>query len=83
MGRGRLTIALTGGVLALTPGPAGAIPEIHAHRGGSVVDGKPLYPENTIPAFRHAARRGFVLEFDVKLARDRVPVVIHDPRSSG
>ena len=31
-----------------------------------------------MPAFRAAARRGFVLEVDVKLTKDRVPIVIHD-----
>jgi glycerophosphoryl diester phosphodiesterase len=55
-----------------------AAPAIQAHRGGALVGGKPTYPENTMPAFRHAAREGFVLELDVKLTEDRVPVVIHD-----
>lgn len=31
-----------------------------------------------MPAFRQAAARGFVLEADVKLTSDKVPVVIHD-----
>ena len=53
-------------------------PYIHGHRGGSIVNGQPRYPENTLPAFRHSARAGFVLELDVKLTKDRVPVVIHD-----
>ena len=44
-----------------------------------MVKGKPTYPENTLPAFRNAAGHGWVLEFDVKLTRDGVPVVIHDP----
>jgi glycerophosphoryl diester phosphodiesterase len=59
---------------------AGAVgPEIHAHRGGSVVDGVPAFAEETLPAFRHAWARGqAVLELDVKLTADRVPVVIHD-----
>lgn len=57
---------------------AGASPPIHAHRGGSVLDGIPSYPENTMPAFRNASRSGYVLELDVKLTSDRVPVVIHD-----
>ena len=35
-------------------------------------------PENTMPAFRNASRAGYVLEMDVKLTSDRVPVVIHD-----
>ena len=53
-------------------------PYIQAHRGGAVVNGEPTYPENTMPAFRHSAAEGFVLEMDVKLTRDRVPVIIHD-----
>jgi len=54
------------------------IPYIQAHRGGSIVNGIPTYPENTMPAFRHSAARGFVLELDVKLTEDGAPVVIHD-----
>jgi glycerophosphoryl diester phosphodiesterase len=53
-------------------------PYIQAHRGGSIVDGKPTYPENTMPAFRHSAKQGFVLEMDAKLTKDAVPVVMHD-----
>jgi glycerophosphoryl diester phosphodiesterase len=54
------------------------VPYIQAHRGGSIVDGKPTYPENTMPAFRHSAKQGFVLEMDVKLTKDGVPVIMHD-----
>jgi glycerophosphoryl diester phosphodiesterase len=42
------------------------------------VNGVPTYPENALPAFANAAAAGFVLELDVKLTRDGVPVVIHD-----
>jgi glycerophosphoryl diester phosphodiesterase len=52
--------------------------EIQAHRGGSFVDGRATYPEATMPAFRAAAKRGFVLEFDIQMTKDGVPVVIHD-----
>jgi glycerophosphoryl diester phosphodiesterase len=62
---------------AAAPAPA-AVPEIHAHRGGTVLDGRPTFAEETLPAFRHAARDGFVLEVDAKLTRDGVPVAIHD-----
>ncbi|HEX8120579.1 MAG TPA: glycerophosphodiester phosphodiesterase family protein [Solirubrobacteraceae bacterium] len=58
--------------------PASASPSVHAHRGGSVVDGVPTYPENTMPAFENAARHGWVLELDAVLTKDRVPVVMHD-----
>jgi glycerophosphoryl diester phosphodiesterase len=49
---------------------------ILAHRGG----GK-LAPENTLGAIRHGHERGFrAIEFDAMLARDGVPVLIHDDR---
>jgi glycerophosphoryl diester phosphodiesterase len=54
-------------------------PEIHAHRGGPLVGGVPVFAEQTMPAFHHAAlAQRAVLELDVKLTRDRVPVVVHD-----
>lgn len=50
-------------------------PKILAHRGG----GK-LAPENTIAALRCGLEHGYrAVEFDVMLARDGVPVVMHDP----
>lgn len=49
-------------------------PLIIAHRGASAVA-----PENTIAAFQAAIDAGADgIEFDVRLARDGVPVVIHD-----
>ncbi|MGA2820868.1 MAG: glycerophosphodiester phosphodiesterase family protein [Anaerolineales bacterium] len=43
-----------------------------AHRGASR-----LAPENTLSAFREAARLGVpAIELDVKLSRDRVPVIM-------
>lgn len=50
-------------------------PQYLAHRGG----GK-LAPENTIAGLRCGLAHGFrAVEFDVMLARDGVPVVMHDP----
>jgi len=50
------------------------IPLIIGHRGASAVA-----PENTMAAFREAIAVGADgIEFDVRLTRDRVPVVIHD-----
>lgn len=50
-------------------------PLIIGHRGASAVA-----PENTLAAFQQAIEDGADgLEFDVRLARDGVPVVIHDP----
>lgn len=49
-------------------------PKIIAHRGGGA-----LAPENTLGAIRAAASRGFKgVEFDVMLAGDGTPVLIHD-----
>jgi len=53
---------------------SGHFPLIIGHRGASAVA-----PENTLAAFARAARDGADgIEFDVRLARDEVPVVIHD-----
>jgi glycerophosphoryl diester phosphodiesterase len=50
------------------------IPEIIGHRGA-----KSNAPENTIAGFRRALEEGASwVEFDVKLSRDGVPVLIHD-----
>ena len=55
--------------------PGEAFPIVVAHRGASSTR-----PENTIPSFEEAIRLGAgMVEFDVRLSRDRVPVVIHDP----
>jgi glycerophosphoryl diester phosphodiesterase len=49
-------------------------PRIVAHRGGGA-----LAPENTLGAIRLGARMGFKgVEFDVMLAGDGTPVLIHD-----
>ncbi len=57
-------------------------PRIVAHRGGGA-----LAPENTLEAIRLGASLGFRgVEFDVMLAGDRTPVLIHDEttdRTSG
>jgi glycerophosphoryl diester phosphodiesterase len=58
--------------------PAAAKPSVTAHRGGPIVNGAPLYAENSLPAFVASAGQGFVLEFDIKLTKDDVPIVIHD-----
>ena len=77
-----ITASLAGIAVALATvlaaGSAVASPYIQAHRGGPIVNGKPRFGENTMPAFRDSAERGFVLEFDVKLTSDDVPVVFHD-----
>ncbi len=50
-------------------------PRILAHRGGGT-----LAPENTFAGLRRGMDFGFrAVEFDVMLARDGVPIVMHDP----
>lgn len=47
--------------------------EIVAHRGVAA-----QYPENTIPAFQRAIELGAdAIEFDVRLTKDKIPVVFH------
>lgn len=50
------------------------MPALVAHRGYAA-----KYPENTLPAYRAALQAGIRwLECDVQLAKDRVPVLLHD-----
>src|ERR671914_798190 len=66
-------------VAAVAPAVAAAShPEVHAHRGGTILNGRAVFAEETLPAYRRAARDGFVLEVDAKLTRDGVPVAVHD-----
>jgi glycerophosphoryl diester phosphodiesterase len=65
-------------LFALVPSAIAATPQIHAHRGGTVVNGKARYAEESLGAYKNAARNGFVLEVDAKLTEDRVPVALHD-----
>jgi glycerophosphoryl diester phosphodiesterase len=54
---------------------AAPLPLVIGHRGAAAVA-----PENTIVSFKRAMMDGADgIEFDVRLARDGVPVVIHDP----
>ncbi|TFH36665.1 MAG: glycerophosphodiester phosphodiesterase [Anaerolineales bacterium] len=49
-------------------------PLVIAHRGASAIA-----PENTLSAFRMAEELGAdAIEFDVKLSRDGVPIILHD-----
>jgi glycerophosphoryl diester phosphodiesterase len=46
-----------------------------AHRGASSEE-----PENTVAAFQAAVRAGAdVVELDVRLTSDRIPIILHDP----
>jgi len=65
-------------VAVATPQAHAATPDIHAHRGGTVQNGAPRFAEESMRAYRSAARDGFVLEVDAKLTEDGVPVAIHD-----
>lgn len=78
---GIAALAMVAGLLALPP-LAAASDYVHAHRGGplATVKGKqkPVLPEETLATFRKAAKAGYVVELDVKLTADNIPVVIHD-----
>jgi glycerophosphoryl diester phosphodiesterase len=73
----RLALALAA-ALVLAPTALAAVPQIHAHRGGTVLDGKARFAEESLAAYRNAARNDFILEVDAKLTEDGVPVAIHD-----
>jgi glycerophosphoryl diester phosphodiesterase len=50
-------------------------PKVVAHRGGGT-----LAPENTLAGLKRGMQAGFrAIEFDVMLARDGMPVLMHDP----
>lgn len=52
-----------------------SFPLIIAHRGDSA-----FFPENTLGAFRQAIENGADgLEFDVRITKNGVPIVFHDP----
>ena len=52
-----------------------AFPLVVAHRGASST-----HPENTLASFEAALALGApVLELDVRLSADGIPVVLHDP----
>ncbi|MEA2409401.1 MAG: glycerophosphoryl diester phosphodiesterase [Thermoleophilaceae bacterium] len=80
MRRPHTAATLTAAVLAavLAPPALAASPTIHAHRGGTVTNGKPTAAEESLRAYKKAARDGFTLEVDAKLTEDGVPVAIHD-----
>lgn len=58
------------------PGPTVGVPRVMGHRGAAG-----HAPENTLAGIRKAAALGARwVEFDVKLTRDSIPVLLHDPR---
>ncbi len=75
-------VVLSALLLLLPPLAAARVPQIQAHRGGTLetIGGKqvPERPEETVATFRRAAKRGYAIELDVKLTSDAVPVTIHD-----
>jgi glycerophosphoryl diester phosphodiesterase len=78
LARTTLLVVVLAACAGAAPAQSAARPELHAHRGGTVVDGKPTFAEETLAAYERAAGHGFVLEVDAKLTRDGVPVAIHD-----
>ncbi|MEQ8398787.1 glycerophosphoryl diester phosphodiesterase [Thalassobaculum sp.] len=61
--------------MSSSPGPSGFVaPRLIGHRGAAA-----LAPENTLASIRAAAESGVSwIEIDAKLARDDIPVLIHD-----
>ena len=49
---------------------------LYAHRG--LHDNQTDAPENSLRAFEKAVEKGFGIELDVQLSKDRIPVVFHD-----
>ena len=76
--RSRLLALAVIAIAAAAPPAAAALPQIHAHRGGTVTKGTATYGEESLASYKHAARNGFVLEVDAKLTEDGVPVAVHD-----
>ncbi len=76
------TIAAASVLVLGWAGVASASPYIDAHRGGPLktVHGelRPAYPENSLPAFRHSANAGWVLEMDTRMTADGRAVIMHD-----
>lgn len=75
--RGLVAAALGAAVLAAPAAAAAATPIVHAHRGGTFVNGTATYAENTLPAFQAAHARGFVVELDTRAVQDGA-VALHD-----
>lgn len=48
----------------------------YAHRG--LHNNRGNAPENSLAAFQKAVDKGYGIELDVRLSKDRIPVVIHD-----
>ena len=65
---------------AQTKEPDERFPEVHAHRGGPFVWGKAAFPEMAVPTYVAAAKAGDVLEMDIQVTFDGVPLVLHDRR---
>ena len=73
-----LVAAVAAALAASASAAQAAAPQIHAHRGGTVVNGQARYAEESLAAYKNAARNDFILEVDAKLTEDGVPVAIHD-----
>ena len=80
--RWRLVASGAAALTLLVPSAAAAdslFDGVHAHRGGPNPRGEAVRPENSIEAFRAAHKLGAdVIEIDVRLTADDVPVVMHD-----
>lgn len=79
-----IILALMAGLylFLIAPGTGGKdfspfLGRMYAHRG--LFDNAGGVPENSLAAFRGALEAGYGIELDVRLARDGIPVVFHDP----
>jgi glycerophosphoryl diester phosphodiesterase len=74
-----LAAAAACALAAAMAAPAAAV-EVHAHRGGTLANGTPVTPENSMTAFVNAVENvgADVVELDAKLTADDVPVIMHD-----
>lgn len=52
------------------------VKQYYAHRG--LFDNSKGIPENSMKAFQRAIEKGYGIELDVQLTKDRIPVVFHD-----
>lgn len=73
-----LIVGLSLAVAIAAPSTAsGAL--IQAHRGGPNIEGVAAFPENSMSAFRHSIKAGWMIELDVASTEDGVIIVMHDP----
>ena len=66
------------GLGLLAPAVSNASVEVQAHRGGTIVEGVPTFPEASMAAFEHSLEKRFTIEFDLQPTSDGHAIVMHD-----